>query len=369
MNKLFLMVLLTLGALGWSCSESDLRSKSNSVSTDASSSATSETNQDESADAQASEPVMTAGAFLSCSIDASQASDDQTSVQCHITDAEQNALIIDRANELRFTVTPVIEGAAPIEITPTVTTTDGVTRWSIVLPEVEGRFVIAAIFPDGRRLETIVESTNNPGGNTDDDAPNPDPAETEVFTLGPQIFQNSSFSQPAINNPDFSDQQKGWSHVNSNNVPGWQAEWNNNTCLNQVRIEIQKQNQATEQWVDMAGSCEVGVTPPPGGSNLRLIQTVNSTPEARYQLSFRYRLQNSQTNVLQVLGPAGQVLFDSSTKTGVSENVWNSISFEFTATESTTNLVFQETGTDPLTGTNIDDVSLREYQRQMNSEP
>ncbi|MFW7378934.1 MAG: DUF642 domain-containing protein [Oligoflexus sp.] len=320
---------------------------------------------------KSNEPVMVAGGFLTCQI-----SDDErwqaqrgqaeviAVVDCHLSDAQSQPMSVDNPKSVEFKTFTQEGTLAAVEVA-SIVEVEG-THWILPMISYANPWLIIAELTDGQSFEAEIDASSlilpidilSPieFGPINSDGP--------AFSLGPEILINGSFDEPAVVDPQFSDDSKAWGHYAPAAVTGWQAQWNNNTCTNNVRVEVQRQFQNGNQFTDLAGSCQFGVTPPPGGSNLSLSQTLPTTAGAVYQLSFSYLIQNTESVAFRVEGPEG-ILFDTSNLETLEENVWQQISLQFTAEEATSRLHFSESGPDPLSGTLLDNVSVKEVRRKL----
>jgi hypothetical protein len=112
----------------------------------------------------------------------------------------------------------------------------------------------------------------------------------------------------------------------------------------------------------LAGDCQVGVTPPSGGSNLKNSQTIKTEVGGSYHLSFNYFLQKARISAIRVTRLEG-ALFDTNQIAKLKAGVWNAATMEFTATSAEMILSFAEYGSDPLEGTLLDNVSVKQIIR------
>ena len=363
--ELIKVCVLTCFCLSLSCSNKKLSGNPDNETSDTSSPASKQATAT-TADpiATADEPVMTGGGFLVCQTNPTSETDNVvTSIEiaCAVQDEDAKVRRFDNADQVTF-ARMIAEGNPSNLVVNRSEDIDGGTYWFITINPVDSNIRIIAIFPSGQTLETELNMSPDPNSNPDLGLEPSDFTNDESFSLGPELINNRSFSNPPITNPQFSENGRSWSHLDPASVDGWQAEWNNNTCTNAVRIEVQRSLANNEQWIDLAGSCEFGETPPPGGSNLRLSQTITSIPGYSYQISFRYRLQNTERNAFEVVGPEGETLFSSRSLDSPTADTWQTASLRFTATADITEINLLEVGTDPLRGTLLDDVSVRELR-------
>lgn len=318
---------------------------------------------------EANEPVMVAGGFLTCFVtddERWQTQRDDSNViamvDCFLSDEKNRPISLEEPDLVEFRTfdqegfLKQVAVAATVELNGThwiLSMTTIASPW-LVIAELSGLTFETEINTDSLKLpnETIIPIESGPINS----AP--------AFILGPELIINGSFDEPAVVNPQFSDNSKSWRHYDPADVTGWEAEWNNNSCNSNVRIEIQRLNQSNRQFTDLSGSCEFGATPPAGGSNLRIFQIIPTTIGSVYQLNFSYMVQNARSAAFRVEGPQG-VLFDTANLEKLEENVWREVTVQFTAENEESRLIFSESGPDPLTGTLLDNVSVKEMRRRL----
>jgi hypothetical protein len=350
------------------CSENDMTSKVGAVRDDGSSANASDAKVQTQ---DANEPVMVAGGFLACQVsddDRWQSHRDAAEViavvDCSVQDQQGEPQTVADPDSATFNTYTSDGDLTPVDIAAIVE--ERGTHWILPVTTFTDPWLIRAELANGQTLETEID----PGSLTlPMDAPDPIElgqinSDAPAFSLGPEVLANGSFDEPAVVDPQFSDETKSWGHYAPTAVTGWEAQWNNTTCANNVRLEIQRQFQDGDQFTDLAGSCQFGVTPPPGGSNLSLAQTVPTNAGSVYQLSFNYLVQNAQSVAFQVEGPEG-ILFDTADLDNVAQNVWQEVTVQFVAVDASSRLTFSEAGQDPLQGTLLDNVSLREVRRKL----
>lgn len=362
-----LILLLILGLTGGSCSKSLIQKSSSKVESEAKSAKTLDPVQssDESIDAAASEPGVVAGGFLYCSV----TNDEQWKslreadgvlavVDCFVGDTAKNPKQVSSPEAVRFT-TLTAEGQS-LAVAAVVLSKDEATHWLLSMKSFATPWIVVATFADESQFQSEIDKGSfSPTDSSGTTVKTP----TQITSFGPELALNGSFMQPAVGGGAFNDGSKAWDHFAPSSVNAWNAEWNNTTCTNPVRIEIQRSLGADgQQWVDLSGSCQVGVTPPAGGSNLKISQAIKTDVGASYQLSFNYFLQKARISAFRVTR-SDATIFDTNQIANLKSGVWNAATLEFVATESETILSFSEYGRDPLEGTLLDNVSVKQIIR------
>lgn len=320
---------------------------------------------DESIDSTAQEPVMVAGGFLYCGV----TEDEQwkslregdgviTVVDCFVGDAAKNPKQVTSPEATKFT-TRSADGQS-LSIAAVVVNKNEMTHWLLPMKTFATPWTVIATFADESQFQCEIEKGSfSPTDNSNDDSNTP----VQTTSFGPELALNGTFAQPALGNGAFNDGSKAWDHFAPTLVSGWNAVWNNTTCTNAVRVEVQRSlGVGGQQWVDLSGSCQVGFTPPPGGSNLKISQTIQTEIGASYQLSFNYVLQKAGISAFRV-ARSDAAIFDTNQIANLKAGVWNAATMEFTATTATTILSFSEYGRDPLEGTLLDNVSVKQVIR------
>ena len=361
-----LLLLFILGLISVSCSKTFVKegaSKGESAAKSANASGPAG-GDDDSTDSIATEPATIAGAFLFCSV----TEDEQwksireengaiAMVDCFVGDAAKNPKQVSSPEATRFT-TVTAEGLS-IPVAAVLISRNEISHWLLPMRTFATPWVVVATFADESQFQCEIDrGTFSPANTPNTPAP---PVQTTSF--GPELALNGTFSQPALGNGAFNDGTKYWDHFAPSAVNGWDALWNNTTCTNAVRVEIQRRPGADgQQWVDLSGSCQIGVTPPAGGSNLKISQTIKTEVGGSYQLSFNYFLQKARISAFRVTRPDA-TLFDTNRIANLRAGVWNAATMEFTATSAETIVSFAEYGSDPLEGTLLDNVSVKQIIR------
>ncbi|WP_176737086.1 DUF642 domain-containing protein [Oligoflexus tunisiensis] len=363
------IMLLMFGLISVCCSKRFVKEISSKEDSEAKSANTSDfvVDDDESTDSIAQEPAIIAGGFLYCSV----TEDEQWKsiregdgviaiAECFVGDAAKNPKQVSSPEATRFT-TITAEGQ-PVAVTAVVISKNEITHWLLPMKTFATPWIAIATFADESQFQCEIDKgAFSPTNNSNNDVKPP----VLTTSFGPDLALNGTFSQPAVGNGVFSDGSKSWDHFAPNGVNGWDAVWNNTTCTNAVRLEIQRKSGADgQQWVDLSGSCQVGVTPPAGGSNLKISQTIKTEVGASYQLSFNYFLQKARISAFRVTRPEG-TLFDTNQIANLKAGVWNAATMEFAATSTETILSFAEYGSDPLEGTLLDNVSVKQIIRSL----
>jgi hypothetical protein len=355
-------LLFILGLISVSCSKTFVKAgPSKEESAKSANAADPAVGNDDSTDSTAHEPVTIAGGFLYCSV-----TDDEqwksireengaiAMVDCFVGDAAKNPKQVSSPEATRFT-TITAEGQS-IPVAAVLISKNEIPHWLLPMKTFATPWIVIATFADESQFQCEIDK----GSFSPANSPTP-PIQTTSFGL--ELALNGTFSQPALGNGAFSDGTKSWDHFAPNTVNGWDALWNNTTCANAVRIEIQRRSGVDgQQWVDLSGSCQIGVTPPAGGSNLKISQTIKTEVGGSYQLSFNYFLQKARISAFRVTRPDA-TLFDTNQIANLRAGVWNAATMEFTATSTETVLSFAEYGSDPLEGTLLDNVSVKQIIR------
>lgn len=366
-SSTLLPIFLMLGLTSVSCSKNLIKGSSSNVDSETRSANASGSviDQDDSIDSAAQEPVMVAGGFLYCAV-----SEDEewksirdgegvlAVVDCFVGDAAKNPKQVPLPEAARFT-TVTAEGQS-LAVAAVVVNKNEIAHWLLPMKTFATPWTVTATFADESQFQCEIDKgLFSPADSSNTGITPP----LQVTSFGPELLLNGTFAQPAVGNGAFNDGSKSWDHFAPASVNGWNAVWNNNSCANAVRVEIQRSLGAGgQQWVDLSGSCQVGVIPPAGGSNLRISQTIRTEVGASYQLSFNYFLQKARISAFRVTRPEA-TLFDSNLIANLKAGVWNAATMEFTATSTETILSFSEYGSDPLEGTLLDNVSVKQVIR------
>jgi hypothetical protein len=359
-----LLLLFIFGLISVSCSQRFVKESSSKEASEAKSANTSDTvvDNDDSTDSIAQEPAIIAGGFLYCSVTEDEQwksireEDGVIAVaDCFVGDAAKNPKPVSSPEATRFT-TITAEGQS-VPVAAVLISKNEIAHWLLPMKTFATPWIAIATFADESQFQCEIDKgAFSPANNT-----NNTPVLTTSF--GPELALNGTFSQPAVGNGAFSDGSKSWDHFAPNVVNGWDALWNNTSCTNAVRMELQRKSGTDgQQWVDLSGSCQIGVTPPAGGSNLKISQTIKTEVGGSYQLSFNYFLQKARISAFRVTGPEA-TLFDTNQIANLKAGVWNGATMEFTATSAETVLSFAEYGSDPLEGTLLDNVSVKQIIR------
>ncbi|SMF00466.1 hypothetical protein [Pseudobacteriovorax antillogorgiicola] len=311
------------------------------------------------------EPISVGGAFLSCGVSPDEAYQKYLNestiavVACQIAEDDGQAMSLPEGINIDFsTYNPngdlvMVEQLERIE--------DQGSIWILAMTTFSRPWLMLAKLGNNQEFETEIDMgdyTPPQQAISELEAANAD----EALRLGPELLMNGSFSEPQVINPQFTDGSTGWSHYDPSVVIGWQAEWNNSTCNNPVRVEVQRNN-IGQQWLDLAGSCAVGTTPPAGGSNLKLTQSIATTAGSSYRLSFRYLMRNSNAIDFRI-EVNDEALFDSNVNQ-VTPRSWQSVELDFVAQTDQTTFSVMEIGRDPLSGTLFDSISVKEISRRL----
>jgi len=366
-SRTYLILLLMFGLTSISCSKSFIKQSSSKVDSEEKSANTSggATNPDESIDSTALEPVMVAGGFLYCGV-----TDDEqwkslreadgvlAVVDCFVGDTAKNPKQVPTPEATRFT-TMTAEGQS-LAVAAVVVNKNEITHWLLPMRTFAAPWIVIATFADESQFQSEIDKGSfSPTASSSDGLSTP----VQTTSFGPELALNGTFAQPALGNGAFNDGSKAWDHFAPTLVNDWNAVWNNTSCTNPVRVEIQRSLGAGgQQWVDLSGSCQVGITPPAGGSNLKISQAIKTEVGANYQLSFNYFLQKARISAFRVTR-SDATIFDTNQIANLKAGVWNAATLEFTATSTETILSFAEYGRDPLEGTLLDNVSVNQIIR------
>lgn len=174
-----------------------------------------------------------------------------------------------------------------------------------------------------------------------------------VCNVDQELVQNGSFEDPDISTGTFS------IVPDSNPVLKWLVAWVSPlTNTGTLGLEIQDhvagspETSSGNQFAELDGYHPVNIS-----------QSITTVPGMNYVLSFKYSPRpgrNSADNAIQAQA-SGIVLGANITDDGSanSDTVWSTITRSFTATTTSTNIGFNDIGTDTSYGGYIDSVSLR----------